>query len=183
MLKINRRPISGRSWTARVWSLQRNENEGERAALRRIESNTALQPYFPKLVGFGRINEHDAIVVTRAHVDGRIVSLPDYARAGGSGPRVRRELGELCALMCRDHIVCNDIAARNIAMHGEPNSPTPVVIDGFGDHHPIPYPTWSKRLNAAKLRRRFMRINARLDDLEKTAPARQFPGEPDGLRI
>ena len=167
VLKVNRRRRRPTDEGRFARAMLRDENDLEQRTLRRVERIPELRRYFPRFVGRGLVNGHDAIVVTRAHVGGRILSLQDHALAGRAGSAIRRRLREICRLMAREHVLCNDVSARNVVLHEEGNGLVPMVIDGFGDHHLIPYPTLSRRLNAIKLRRRFARIEAKLDELER----------------
>ena len=147
------------------WLIRCDENSGERRALIKLHKRRDLRHHFPTFISHGKVNGRTAIVVTKASVAGEVRSLKSHVMEHGLDERLRGQLEELCTSMCDRHIVCNDISANNITLSDQSGALVPMIIDGFGNNHLIPYPVFSKRLNARKLRRRFGRTIKRLDAL------------------
>ena len=164
MLKLlRRRPFERSSALAPLRPvlarLRSSENDREWCTLQQVGHLPALAEHFPAPIGRGTLNGRDAIVVTRASVGGNITSLRQHVHQFGADQGLRDKLESIRDGMCEHHVQCNDVSMRNIAMDDEPTGePRPVVIDGFGNNHLIPYTRVSRQLNATKLRRRFDRI-------------------------
>jgi hypothetical protein len=149
------------------WLIRCDENSRERRALTKLHKHPEFRNHFPALISRGNVNGHSAIVVSKSSLSSEITPIESYVEEYKFDDALRSQLEKLCAVMCDNHILCNDISLSNVVVSDKSGTIVPVVIDGFGNNHLIPYPVISKRLNAVKLNRRFGRMFKRLSELEQ----------------
>ena len=141
-----------------------DENSREWRFLKKHRQNEELTHLLPMPLARGSVDGAKAILIERILWEQKQISLDAFARKARADEKaiIGRCIDNIVELFGRNHVVCNDIDERNIMVSDKSGKLSLVVIDGFGNNHLIPYPIFSKTLNARKIARRLNRTKQRL---------------------
>lgn len=141
-----------------------DENSREWRFLVKYSRFDELAHLMPKPLAQGQVDGAKAILVERVTWQGEQLNALQFAQQATPDQKIQMGvcIDEISEKFGRHHIVCNDIAAQNLMVSNKFGKLSLVVIDGFGNNHLIPYPIFSKTLNARKIARRLNRTKQRL---------------------
>lgn len=95
--------------------------------------------------------------------DGRLApTLHSMVRADRFGPREQQLLNGFFQECCDEHVIFGDLHSKNIVFTDRDHGRF-ICVDGFGEKAALPVHLWSKRINARKLRRLQLRLQAEVD--------------------
>ena len=142
-------------------ALRLDENSREWRALTGSWGDEVRQ-FIPRAYARGGHGENSIIIVEEVTWSGNAAPLLNPPE-GVDVERTIDRLWSMAMTFADNHFVCNDLNQANVVMTDKDGVERPVLIDGFGNNHPIPYPVFSKKLNARKIMRRTGRIVSRLE--------------------
>lgn len=140
----------------------------------RLGANGPESP-LPKCFGIVATDLGPGVLVERiADADGALAPrLVEVHRRNGLDDEVLALLNVFASRLYALDIVAGDLHEGNLVLGWRNGEKRLFLIDGFGDRHAIPVRTWSRRLNARSLSRRFANMARRMD-LEWHPDERRF---------
>lgn len=141
-----------------------DENSREWRFLKKHSKNPKLADLLPNPLARGVVDGKKAILVQRVTWEGQQLNMTQFVQQATREQKLQLKacIDEIIDFFGRFHVVCNDINASNMMVSDKNGTLSIVVIDGFGNNHLIPYPIFSKTLNARKVARRLNRTKQRL---------------------